>query len=149
MGQLEGKVATLPRKPGVYLFRDGKGRILYVGKARDLRSRVRSYLQDPAALPAKTRVLMGHARDLDWMVTGTAAEALLLESNLIKEHDPRFNIVLRDDKSYPYIKVTLNEDYPRVYVTRRVVDDGARFFVELARGCRPIDQAPRQGFLGA
>ena len=128
MGQLEEKASTLPRKPGVYLFRDGKGRILYVGKARDLRSRVRSYLQDPAALPAKTRVLMGHARDLDWMVTGTAAEALLLESNLIKEHDPRFNIVLRDDKSYPYIKVTLNEDYPRVYVTRRVVDDGARYF---------------------
>ena len=128
MGQLEEKAATLPRKPGVYLFRDGKGRILYVGKARDLRSRVRSYLQDPGALPAKTRVLMGHARDLDWMVTGTAAEALLLESNLIKEHDPRFNIVLRDDKSYPYIKVTLNEDFPRVYVTRRVVDDGARYF---------------------
>jgi excinuclease ABC subunit C len=128
MGRIEEKAATLPRKPGVYLFRDGKGRILYVGKARDLRSRVRSYLQDAAALPAKTRVLMGHARDLDWMVTGTAAEALLLESNLIKEHDPRFNIVLRDDKSYPYIKVTLNEDYPRVYVTRRVVDDGARYF---------------------
>jgi excinuclease ABC subunit C len=128
MGKLEEQAATLPRKPGVYLFRDRKGRILYVGKARDLRSRVRSYLQDPEALPAKTRVLMEHARDLEWMVTGTAAEALLLESNLIKEHDPRFNIVLRDDKSYPYIKVTLNEDYPRVYVTRRVVDDGARYF---------------------
>ena len=112
----------------MYLFRDARGGILYVGKARDLRSRVRSYLQPPAALPDKTRVLMSHVEDFDWIVTGTAAEALLLESNLIKEHDPRFNIVLRDDKSYPYIKVTLNEDFPRVYVTRRVLDDGARYF---------------------
>ncbi|HUF89110.1 MAG TPA: excinuclease ABC subunit UvrC, partial [Gemmatimonadota bacterium] len=128
MRQLPEQVARLPRRPGVYLFKDAVGRILYVGKARDLRSRVRSYLQDAAALPAKTRVLMGHARDLDWIVTGTAAEALLLESNLIKEHDPRFNIVLRDDKSYPYIKVTLHEEFPRVYVTRRVSADGARYF---------------------
>ena len=128
MRKLEERAATLPRKPGVYLFKDARGGILYVGKARDLRSRVRSYLQEASALPAKTRVLMSHARDLDWMVTGTAAEALLLESNLIKEHDPRFNILLRDDKSYPYIKVTMNEDFPRVYVTRQVVNDGARYF---------------------
>jgi len=128
MKKIQERVATLPRGPGVYLFKDGRGGILYVGKARDLRSRVRSYLQPASALPAKTRVLMSHVRDLDWMVTGTAAEALLLESNLIKEHDPRFNIVLRDDKSYPYIKVTLSEDFPRVYVTRRVVNDGARYF---------------------
>ena len=128
MTKIQERTATLPRRPGVYLFKDSKGRVLYVGKARDLRSRVRSYLQDPSALPAKTQVLMGHARDVDWMVTGTAAEALLLESNLIKEHNPRFNIILRDDKSYPYIKVTLDEDYPRVYVTRRVVEDGARYF---------------------
>jgi excinuclease ABC subunit C len=128
MKKVQERAATLPRRPGVYLFKDARGGILYVGKARDLRSRVRSYLQPAAALPAKTRVLMSHVRDLDWMVTGTAAEALLLESNLIKEHDPRFNIVLRDDKSYPYIKVTLNEDFPRVYVTRRVANDGARYF---------------------
>jgi excinuclease ABC subunit C len=128
MDRVQERAATLPRKPGVYLFKDARGRILYVGKARDLRSRVRSYLQAPSALAAKTRVLMSHVRDLDWMVTGSAAEALLLESNLIKEHDPRFNIVLRDDKSYPYIKVTLNEDYPRVFVTRRVQSDGARYF---------------------
>ena len=128
MKKIKERAATLPRRPGVYLFRDARGGILYVGKARDLRSRVRSYLQPPAALPDKTRVLMSHVEDFDWIVTGTAAEALLLESNLIKEHDPRFNIVLRDDKSYPYIKVTLNEDYPRVYVTRRVLDDGARYF---------------------
>jgi excinuclease ABC subunit C len=126
--KLKERAAILPRKSGVYLFKDARGGILYVGKARDLRSRVRSYLQPPPALPAKTRVLMSHARDVDWIVTGTAAEALLLEANLIKEHDPRFNIVLRDDKSYPYIKVTSNEDYPRVFVTRRVVDDKARYF---------------------
>ena len=128
MKKIRERAATLPRRPGVYLLKDPRGKILYVGKARDLRSRVRSYLQPPAALPDKTRVLMSHVADFDWIVTGTAAEALLLESNLIKEHDPRFNIVLRDDKSYPYIKVTLNEDYPRVYVTRRVLDDGARYF---------------------
>lgn len=128
MKKVQERAATLPRRPGVYLFKDARGGILYVGKARDLRSRVRSYLQQASALPPKTRVLMSHVRDLDWMVTGTVAEALLLESNLIKEHDPRFNIVLRDDKSYPYIKVTLNEDFPRVYVTRRVVNDGARYF---------------------
>src|SRR5919106_1557823 len=128
MKKVKERAATLPSRPGVYLFRDSRGGILYVGKARDLRSRLRSYLQPAAALPDKTRVLMSHVKDFDWIVTGTAAEALLLESNLIKEHDPRFNILLRDDKSYPYIKVTLNEDYPRVYVTRRVLDDGGRYF---------------------
>jgi excinuclease ABC subunit C len=128
MESIRERASTLPRRPGVYLLKDRRGGILYVGKARDLRSRVRSYLQPAAALPDKTRVLMSHVTDFDYIVTGTAAEALLLESNLIKEHDPRFNIVLRDDKSYPYIKVTLNEDYPRVYVTRRVLDDGARYF---------------------
>lgn len=128
MDALLDKVTRLPRKPGVYLLKSEDGEILYVGKAADLRSRVRSYVQDPAALPHKTAVLMGHVADLDYLVTDNEVEALLLESNLIKEHDPRFNIVLRDDKSYPYIKVTLQEDYPRVYVTRRVLSDGARYF---------------------
>lgn len=128
MDVLLEKVARLPRKPGVYLLKSEDGEILYVGKAADLRSRVRSYVQDPAALAHKTAVLMSHVADLDYLVTDNEVEALLLESNLIKEHDPRFNIVLRDDKSYPYIKVTLQEDFPRVYVTRRVVNDGARYF---------------------
>jgi excinuclease ABC subunit C len=122
------KVARLPRKPGVYLFKGPGGEILYVGKAGDLRARVRSYAQPTAMLPHKTSVLVHKAADLDYFVTESEVEALLLESNLIKEHDPRFNIVLRDDKSYPYIKVTLQEDYPRVFVTRRVVSDGARYF---------------------
>ncbi|MEJ2153067.1 MAG: excinuclease ABC subunit UvrC, partial [Gemmatimonadota bacterium] len=117
-----------PRKPGVYLFKDKAGAVLYVGKAANLRSRVRSYLQTPEALPDKTRVLMRYATDIDYLVTDSDVEALLLESNLIKEHNPRFNILLRDDKSYPYIKVTLQEDFPRVFVTRRVVDDGGRYF---------------------
>ena len=122
MKALRQKIARLPRKPGVYLLKRSDGEILYVGKAADLRARVRSYVQDEDALPHKTAVLMGHVTDLDYMVTDNEVEALLLESNLIKEHDPRFNIVLRDDKSYPYIKVTLQEDFPRVYVTRRVVE---------------------------
>jgi excinuclease ABC subunit C len=128
MSRLNEKVARLPRKPGVYLFKDKAGAVLYVGKAADLRGRVRSYLQAPEALPDKTRVLMRYAKDLDYLVTDSDVEALLLESNLIKEHNPRFNILLRDDKSYPYIKVTLQEDFPRVFVTRRVVDDGGRYF---------------------
>lgn len=128
MKKIHDKIARLPRKPGVYLFKGPDGEILYVGKAADLRARVRSYVHDPAILDPKTRVLMEHADGIDYLVTGNAVEALLLESNLIKEHDPRFNIVLRDDKSYPYIKVTLQEDFPRVYVTRRVVNDGARYF---------------------
>jgi excinuclease ABC subunit C len=122
------KIARLPRKPGVYLFKSADGEILYVGKAGDLRARARSYVQSSAALPHKTAVLVQKAADLDYFVTESEVEALLLESNLIKEHDPRFNVILRDDKSYPYIKVTLQEDYPRVFVTRRVVPDGARYF---------------------
>ena len=125
---LTEKIARLPRKPGVYLFKTTDGEILYVGKAGDLRGRVRSYAQPSAALPHKTAVLVQKAVDLDYFVTESEVEALLLESNLIKEHDPRFNVILRDDKSYPYIKVTLQEDYPRVFVTRRVVPDGARYF---------------------
>ncbi|MGH7549889.1 MAG: GIY-YIG nuclease family protein, partial [Gemmatimonadota bacterium] len=98
MNALQDKAARLPRKPGVYLLKGRDGGILYVGKAADLRARVRSYVQDGVALPHKTAVLMSHAADLDYLVTDNEVEALLLESNLIKEHDPRFNIVLRDDK---------------------------------------------------
>jgi len=125
---LRQKIARLPRKPGVYLFKAADGEILYVGKAGDLRARGRSYVQPSASLPHKTEVLVRKAVDLDYIVTESEVEALLLESNLIKEHDPRFNVILRDDKSYPFIKVTLQEDYPRVFVTRRVVSDGARYF---------------------
>jgi excinuclease ABC subunit C len=121
-------VAKLPTKPGVYLFRDGRGQVLYVGKAKSLRARVRSYFQRGAELGAKNRELVRHIESLDTIVVGSEAEALILEANLIKEHRPRFNILLRDDKRYPYIKVTVREPFPRVYVTRRVLNDGSRYF---------------------
>jgi excinuclease ABC subunit C len=118
----------LSTRPGVYLFRDDRGGVLYVGKAKSLRPRVRSYFRREADHSAKTRELMRHVETLETLVVGSEAEALILEANLIKEHRPRFNILLRDDKRYPYIKVTVQEPFPRVYVTRRVLNDGARYF---------------------
>lgn len=122
------KLPHLPDGPGVYLWKDVDGQVLYVGKAKRLRSRVRSYwAQDHEASP-KTRGLLRKVRDLDTIVVPTEAHALILEATLIKEYRPRFNIALRDDKSYPYIKVTVQEPFPRVIVTRRLLDDGARYF---------------------
>ncbi len=119
---------TLSTKPGVYLFKDAKDGVLYVGKAKALRSRVRSYFRREADLSAKNRELVRLIDSVDTLVVGTEAEALILEANLIKEHRPRFNILMRGDKKYPYIKVTVQEPFPRVYVTRRVVSDGSRYF---------------------
>jgi len=122
------KLPHLPTGPGVYLWKDVDGTVLYVGKAKQLRSRVRSYwAQDHEASP-KTRGLLRNVRDLETIVVPTEAHALILEATLIKEYHPRFNIALRDDKSYPYIKVTVQEPFPRVLVTRRLLDDGARYF---------------------
>jgi excinuclease ABC subunit C len=125
---LANKVPLLPESPGVYLWKDAQGTVLYVGKAKRLRSRVRSYVNGDHRESAKTRVLMRHAADVETIVVPSEAHALVLEANLIKEYRPRFNIALRDDKSYPYIKVTLQEPFPRVYVTRRLENDGARYF---------------------
>ena len=125
---LAAKVPTLPESPGVYLWKDGEGNVLYVGKAVRLRSRVRSYVNGDHRASPKTRALMMHAVDVETIVVPTEAHALVLEATLIKEHRPRFNIALRDDKSYPYIKVTLGEPFPRVFVTRRLESDGSRFF---------------------
>ena len=122
------RLAKLATKPGVYLFRDERGTVLYVGKAKSLRPRVRSYFQAGADLSPKNRELVRAADSIETLVVGSEAEALILEANLIKEHRPRFNILLRDDKQYPYIKVTMREPFPRVYVTRRVVNDGSRYF---------------------
>jgi len=122
------KLPHLPESPGVYLWKDGDGVVLYVGKAKRLRSRVRSYLASDHVESVKTRALMRQAAELDTIVVPTEAHALILEANLIKEYRPRFNIALRDDKSYPYIKVTIQEPFPRVFVTRRLVDDGAKYF---------------------
>jgi len=121
------KLAHLPDTPGVYLWKSADGTVLYVGKARRLRPRVRSYYADQAHSP-KTHMLMALVADLETIVVPSETQALLLEYNLIKEHRPRFNILLRDDKSYPYVKVTVQEAYPRVFVTRRLLDDGARYF---------------------
>jgi len=122
------KLPHLPDGPGVYLWKAGDGRILYVGKAKKLRSRVRSYFAQDHYESPKTRHLVNQIRDLDTIVVPSEAHALILEANLIKEYHPRFNIALRDDKSYPYIKVTVQEPFPRVYVTRQLQNDGARYF---------------------
>jgi excinuclease ABC subunit C len=125
---LAAKLAQLPDRPGVYLYKDGKGQIVYVGKAGSLRSRVRSYFQESRARDAKTDALVGQIRDLECIVTGNELEALILESNLVKRHRPRYNIILRDDKHYPFLKLTTNEEYPRLVVARRVQRDGAAYF---------------------
>ena len=118
----------LPTDPGVYLFRDDDGEVLYIGKAKSLRSRVRSYFRSERGQGIRVRELVRRASQVDTIVVGTEPEALILEANLIKEHRPRFNIQLRDDKRYPYIKVTVQEPFPRVLVTRRLRNDGARYF---------------------
>ena len=125
---LHQKIRTLPTSPGVYLYKDADGAVIYVGKANNLRSRVRSYFLEGAAENAKTGTLMREAVDLDYIVVDNEKEALALENNLIKQKKPRYNILLRDDKSYPYIKLTMGERYPRVYATRRLRKDGSLYF---------------------
>ena len=122
------KAAQLPESPGVYLFKDAGGTILYVGKARNLRSRVRSYFLESRWIDAKTGSLAREIADLETIVVGNEREALALEHNLIKQYRPKFNVVLRDDKTYPYIKFTAAEKYPRVYFTRRIKKDGSLYF---------------------
>ena len=122
------KIPHLPESPGVYLWRDRDGTVLYVGKAKRLRSRVRSYVNGDHLESVKTRALMLSAAALETIVVPSEAHALILEANLIKEYHPKYNIALRDDKSYPYIKVTVAEPFPRVWVTRHLVDDGSRYF---------------------
>jgi len=122
------KITHLPESPGVYLWKDAEGRVLYVGKAKRLRSRVRNYFGSDHWESLKTRALVLQVADLDTIVVPSEAHALILEANLIKEHKPRFNIALRDDKSYPYIKITIQEPFPRLIVTRRLVNDGGRYF---------------------
>ena len=122
------KLPHLPEGPGVYLWKGRDGTTLYIGKAKRLRSRVRSYFANDQLESVKTSHLVGLIGDLETIVVPTEAHALILEANLIKEYRPRFNIALRDDKSYPYIKVTVQEPFPRVFVTRRLEDDGASYF---------------------
>jgi len=122
------KAASLPESPGVYLFKDAAGKVVYVGKARSLRNRVRSYFLESRWVDAKTGSLAREIADVETILVENEREALALENNLIKQYKPKFNVMLRDDKTYPYIKLTLYEKYPRVYFTRRVKKDGSLYF---------------------
>jgi len=126
--QLAERLGSLPPKPGVYLMKDAYGHVVYVGKAINLRNRVRSYFHSPHEQAPKVRRLVEHVSDLEFIVTGSELEALILECNLIKKHRPRYNVRLKDDKHYPYIKITLQDEFPRVLTVRRMHDDGARYF---------------------
>jgi excinuclease ABC subunit C len=125
---LAEKLERLPDRPGVYLYKDAKGQVIYVGKAASLRSRVRSYFQASRTRDAKTDALVDHIADLDYIVTSNELEAMILESNLVKRHRPRYNIILRDDKHYPFLKLTTDEAFPRLLVARRVQRDRATYY---------------------
>jgi excinuclease ABC subunit C len=125
---LQEKIRTLPTRPGVYLYKNADGEVIYVGKAKNLRARVRSYLLEAAQANAKTGSLMRDAVDVDYILVDNEHEALALENNLIKQRKPRFNILLRDDKTYPYVKLTLGDRYPKVFVTRRLRKDGGAYY---------------------
>jgi excinuclease ABC subunit C len=122
------KIRTIPTEPGVYLYKNAEGEVIYVGKAKNLRSRVASYFHEGRWEDSKTGTLVREAVDVDYIVVGNNKEALALENNLIKQRKPRFNILLRDDKTYPYVKLTLGERWPRVYVTRRLRKDGSAYY---------------------
>ena len=125
---VEQRLQATPERPGVYMMKDAAGAILYVGKASVLRNRVRTYFGSPSGQTAKIRRMMGHVRDFEYIVTDSEAEALILENTLIKRYRPRYNARLKDDKTYPFLKIDLTEEYPRVYITRKVSNDKARYF---------------------
>ena len=126
--ELQKKLASVPEKPGVYLFQDAGHKVLYVGKAKELRNRLRSYFQKSSALDPRKSAMITEVAAFEYTVTENELEALVLEANLIKQYRPRYNILLRDDKSYPYLKLTLNEKWPRLLVVRRIQKDGGRYF---------------------
>jgi excinuclease ABC subunit C len=125
---IEERLRRLPKEPGVYLFKDAAGRLLYVGKANSLYNRVRSYFQSRAGQSLKIQLMVPQIADIDYLITESPVQALKWEADLIKQHQPRYNVRLRDDKHYPYIKITVQEPWPRMEVARRVADDGARYF---------------------
>ncbi|MHB8882914.1 MAG: excinuclease ABC subunit UvrC [Thermodesulfovibrionales bacterium] len=122
------KLADIPERPGIYLFRDAGGRVLYVGKAKGLKTRVRSYFQKSSSLDARKTAMVALVRDCEYTVTSNELEAFILEATLIKQYRPRYNILLRDDKSYPYLRLTLSEKWPRLDVVRRIRKDGSKYF---------------------
>jgi len=122
------KLVSIPSKPGAYIFKDARQKVLYVGKAKNLRNRIRSYFQKSSALDVRKAAMMKEVKDLTYIVTGNELEAFVLEANLIKQHRPGFNVVLRDDKNYPYLKLTVNEEWPGLEVVRKITKDGALYF---------------------
>jgi excinuclease ABC subunit C len=122
------QLAALPARPGVYIMRDGEGRVIYVGKAANLHSRVRSYFGSPRSMEPKTRALASAVADFEYIVTNTSQEALHLEATLVKRHQPVFNVRLKDDKHYPYLRIDVQNEWPRAEISRRVAEDGARYF---------------------
>jgi len=128
MFNIQEELKKLPDKPGVYIMKDNMGEIIYIGKAVVLKNRVRQYFQSLANMTPKVRAMVSKISEFEYIVTHTELEALILECNLIKKHKPKFNILLKDDKNYPFIKVTLNEEYPRVLMTRKLEKDGAKYF---------------------
>lgn len=125
---LQARLDSLPLNPGVYIYRDSRGQVIYVGKAKVLRARVRSYFQNAAQHTVKTRRLVAEIADLEWIIVPTEVDALVLENTLIKRYQPRFNVMLKDDKTYPYIKIHWQDDFPKVSVTRKVFKDGAGYY---------------------
>jgi excinuclease ABC subunit C len=127
MISLKNKLANLPARPGVYLFKNKADKVIYVGKAKILRNRIRSYFQKSRPFDPRMQILVKKIVDLEFIITDSEVEALILEANLIKRHKPRYNVDLKDDKSYPFIRIT-KEDFPQVYATRKIVRDGSTYF---------------------
>ncbi len=149
---LSAKIRTLPTSAGVYLYKNAEGEVIYVGKAKNLRSRVASYFHEGRIADAKTGTLVREAVDVDYIVVANNKEALALENHLIKQKQPRFNILLRDDKTYPYVKLTLGERFPRVYVTRRLAQRRQQLLRTVLSGKpsvshRGLDPSPFSGAL--
>ena len=119
---------AIPKLPGIYIMKDSRGGILYIGKAKSLNTRVRSYFQKSRHMPARARIFTDKVRDIKFLTTSTEAEALILESNFIKKHQPRYNVLLKDDKHYPYLRLTTQEQFPRLEVVRRIKKDGSTYF---------------------
>ena len=128
MFDFEYQLKTLPDAPGVYLMRNHLGEIIYVGKAKILKNRVRQYFKSSKSHSVKVLAMVKNIAEFEYIVTDSEMEALILECNLIKKYSPRYNILLKDDKHYPFIKITINEEFPRVFVTRNIANDGGKYF---------------------
>ena len=128
MGNIKDKLSSLPLCPGVYIMKNANGEVIYVGKSKVLKNRVSQYFQNSAGHSVKTRSMVSYIADFEYIITDTESEALALECNLIKKHRPKYNILLKDDKQYPYVKITAQEQFPRIFITRQLKKDGGLYF---------------------